>query len=68
MSAAPSGAAVRAGVEIVIGNMCLRQTNQKKLSDEKLALRLCVCCLCQTPKTNEDTNTDAFNSLTNALI
>lgn len=42
--------------------------SEESESDERLALRLCVCYLCQTPKTNEDTNADAFNSLGNALL
>lgn len=42
MSAAPLGAVVRAGVEIVIGNMCLRQTNQKKVCLMKVLLFVCV--------------------------
>lgn len=54
---------MRAGVEIVIGNMCLRQTNQKKVCDERLALRLRASYLCQTPKTSEDTDADAFSRL-----
>lgn len=54
---------MRAGVEMVIGNMCLRQTNQKKVCDERLALRLRASYLCQTPKTSEDTDADAFSGL-----
>lgn len=33
---------MRAGVEIVIGNMCLRQTKQKKVCLMKV-VRVCVC-------------------------
>lgn len=34
---------MRAGVEIVIGNMCLRQTKQKKVRLMKVVPRACAC-------------------------
>lgn len=72
MCAAPSGAAVRAGVEIVIGNMCLRQTNQKKVC----LMRGWLGALAWVGgwylfklqnTTGEDTTADASTSLTDAL-
>lgn len=38
---------MRAGVEIVIGNMCLRQTKQKKVCLMKVVLCACVCVCVQ---------------------
>lgn len=55
---------MRAGVEIVIGNMCLRQTNQKKVCVMRGLLCVCARLICvKLQKTSEDTDTDAFSSL-----
>lgn len=54
---------MRAGVEIVIGNMCLRQTNQKKVCLMKVVC-VCVCFfyLCHSMKYKLDKLQDALLS------
>lgn len=43
MSAAPLGAVVRAGVEIVIGNMFKTNKSEESVPDESLAVCVCIC-------------------------